>query len=64
MTDIWFNYLNELVEQRIKEPPPPTGIGPAQIASEKRDFDVLGKLNLDKIYDHKVNQSLQEISLQ
>ena len=43
VTEIWFDHLNNLVDQRIQEPPPPSGIGPAQIASEKVEFDHLGK---------------------
>eukprot|EP00112_Aurelia_sp_Birch-Aquarium-sp1_P024374 Seg768.15 transcript_id=Seg768.15/GoldUCD/mRNA.D3Y31 product="Zinc finger MYND domain-containing protein 12" protein_id=Seg768.15/GoldUCD/D3Y31 len=70
VTDIWFNYLNELVEQRIKEPPPPTGIGPAQIASEKRDFDVLDEAQeaevvqvVGAILELRENQAIQTPSI-
>ncbi len=45
MTEIWFKHLASLVEQRIKEPLPPSGIGPAQIKSEDIDFDTLGELS-------------------
>lgn len=41
VTNIWHEHLRALVDQRITEPPPLTGIGPAQISIENREFDFL-----------------------
>jgi len=66
VTDIWFSYLNHLVEQRVAEPLPPSGIGPAQIASEALDFDVLDEAQeaevvqvLGAILELRENQAVQ-----
>ncbi|XP_065061370.1 zinc finger MYND domain-containing protein 12-like [Rhopilema esculentum] len=56
VTEIWFDHLNNLVDQRIQEPPPPSGIGPAQIASEKVEFD-----HLDEAQEAEVVQVLGAI---
>lgn len=41
VTKIWNEHLGLLVDQRITEPPPLTGIGPAQVASTDVEFDSL-----------------------
>eukprot|EP00794_Sanderia_malayensis_P015206 gene15206-16777_t len=70
VTDIWFHHLDNLVEQRIREPPPPSGIGPAQITSENRDFDTLDEAQeaeaiqvLGAILELRENQAVQTASV-
>lgn len=41
LTKIWYDYLEKLVEQRIRIPDPPTGIGPAQIVDKDDDYEFL-----------------------
>merc|ERR1712151_970615 len=41
VTNIWHEHLRTLVDQRITEPPPLTGIGPAQISIANREYDFL-----------------------
>lgn len=41
LTTIWYDHLLMLVKQRIRVPPPPTGIGPAQVTQQDEDFDFL-----------------------